>query len=153
MTRTQHLAALAMVLAVAACGRRPLIYEYQPVATQEWNATDTLRFHTPPAPRAGRYAVSVGLRASDMVAWRDVWLVLESRTRQNRHRDTLHIILASDRARWHTRGNVLHETEQSAAVLNLDSAQEAQLLVYHIMAHQALKGLTEVGVKAMALDH
>lgn len=151
MRRLRRLAAAA-ALALAACDGRPLMYEYQPVDVSEWTTTDTLRFDLPPAPRAGRYALSVGLRATDIIPWRDVWLVLESRTADVRHRDTLHILLASDRAHWHTRGTVLHETEQHAATLSLDSAQQAQLLVYHIMPEQALKGLTEVGVKAERLE-
>lgn len=122
------------------------MHEYQRVDSESWLCTDTLFFHLPPAPCDANFDLSVGVRTSDMIDVRDLWLVMESRT-DIRHRDTLHILLASDRAHWQTHGVVLHEVEQHATVLHLDSAQKADVLIYHIMSPQSIRGLTEVGIK------
>ena len=134
---------------LAACGERALLHAYQPVDADGWHVTDTLRFALPPSPRGQDYAVSVGVRATERIPYRDLWLVVESRI-MRRHRDTLHLLLASDRAHWQTGGVILHDIEDRAATIHLDSAQTGELLIYHIMSPQSVAGLTEVGVKVEA---
>lgn len=137
----------AFCAAMAACRDDVPLYEYQPVDTDGWGATDTLSFHLDAPETDTRYILSLGIRATERVDYRDLWLVLEQRT-DIRRRDTLHLILASDQAHWQTRGALLHELEEQVCETELPAGQPLDILVYHVMRRQDIAGLTEVGVKA-----
>ena len=132
---------------LTACRPRAIICAYQPVTIEGWQATDTLRFSLPQIPDTKPYAFSVGVRTIDRIPYRDLWLVMELRSDTITTRDTVYVLLASDRARWQTRGNILHEIEQPAATHQLCEGQQPEVLIYHIMSAQQMPGITDVGLK------
>lgn len=138
---------LAAIAAMVSCRPNVISYEYQPVDIQGWSATDTLRFHLSAVSATAPYTFSLGLRTIDRVPYRDIWLVMETRTDSATTRDTVYVLLASDLARWQTKGNILHEIEQQAATRQLHEGQQADILIYHIMSMQQMPGITEVGLK------
>ena len=146
----------AALVAISACTQRPLYYNYAPLPSEGWNARDTLRFLLPTTEETAAHSLSIGVRATDRITYRDLWLVAETRrtpidaqecSPQSRERDTIHVLLASDRGHWHTSGVVLHETEQFCTNITTSPHYSTQILIYHIMATQDIKGLSEIGVK------
>lgn len=139
-------AALCAAL-VAACQADTLYHTYQPVPSEGWQATDTLRFDLPERTDEGSGYVLVDLRVSEKVPYRLLRLVLEQRTDSFRLRDTLAIPLADNQGRWLARGTVLYEFESESIPLRMPSRQPRQLLLYHIMPCQTMPGVTEAGVR------
>ena len=145
--------AFISLMAMTACGKRAILHQYQPVDSEGWANTDTLRFHIPhihfsdDTEDKQPFSFSLGVRTMDHIPYRDLWLVMESRTETETHRDTVYILLASDRPRWQTQGNILHEIEQEVTTQTLHEGQQLDILVYHVMSRQNLPGITEVGLK------
>ena len=132
---------------VAACHTDTICHTFQPVPSEGWQATDTLRFDLPEWPDESSGHVLVGLRVSEKMDYRLLHLVLEQRTDSVRLRDTLAIPLADNQGRWLTRGTVLYEFESESVPLRLPSQQPRQLLLYHIMPRQTVSGVTEAGIR------
>ncbi len=149
--RLSYIILLAALLLCAACRPRTEFCNYQPVSTEGWESTDTLRFEFTPLTAGNAYLASLGLRFTDMMPYQDLWLVLERRIVQRRdtlaRRDTLHLPLGSDSGHWQVQGNVLHETDIPVDTFSLSDEQPVTFLVYHIMSRQSLPGITEVGLK------
>ena len=140
-------ALLPLLLLLPACRPRTLYHRYLPVDPRGWDVTDTLRFNLPPATSTRLHTISLGIRFTQHMPWRDLYLVIEQRTLQHR-RDTLHLFLANHTGRWQARGVVLHDRQAIVTAARLDTAHANTILVYHIMRTQRITGITEVGVKA-----
>lgn len=134
-------------LFVSSCTRRPAIYSYQPVNTSGWYSTDTLRYVMPELPHNGIYTLSLGARIGNRMPYNDLWLVLEQRYGADyRHRDTLHLELVKDER--YANGNILHTRESKVTTAHYTTQQmPVEFLVYHIMRHQNLTGIYEIGLK------
>lgn len=135
-------------LALSSCRQRPVLYDYVPVNPHGWQTTDTLRFTLPAVPADGDYTLSLGARYNSQFPYEDVWLVLEQRYLSVRRRDTLHLAMPTEKPTWQTNGIAYHEAEAPVTTTHLTPQQmPVELLVYHVMRHQCLTGITEVGVK------
>ena len=140
-------AGLAVVL-LGACRPRATYYNYQAVDAEGWMCTDTLRFVYDRLPEDSLCHMSIGLRCTNRLAMQDLWLVMEERTAlDERHRDTVHVVLSDDKGEWQGQGNILHEYEQAVATGSYSKRQmPIELLVYHVMRDQCLTGIREIGV-------
>ena len=135
-------------LALSSCRQRPVLYDYVPVEPHGWQTTDTLRFTLPAVPADGDYTFSLGTRFNSQYPYEDLWLVLEQRYLSVRRRDTLHLAMPTEKPTWQTNGIAFHEAEAPVTTTHLTPQQmPVELLVYHVMRHQCLTGITEVGVK------
>jgi len=155
-----HLLFIISSLALSSCRQRPVLYDYVPVNPHGWLTTDTLRFTLPAVPADGDYTFSLGTRFNSQYPYEDLWLVLEQRFvgagddaativgDECRHRDTLHLPMPTEKPTWQTNGIAFHEAEAPVTTTHLTPQQmPVELLVYHVMRHQCLTGITEVGVK------
>ena len=156
MRRIVHCSLFTLLAAafVAASCQRPLLYSYQPVAEEGWSCTDTLRFAMDELPANGTYALRVGVRCNNLFAYRNLWLVVERRIpSEANHRDTLQLDFSDETGTEFSSGNILHEQEQTVGVFRVRKPQQPiELLVYHVMEEQLLKGVTEVGVQVSLSD-
>lgn len=147
-------------LSLSSCRQRPVLYDYVPVNPHGWLTTDTLRFTLPAVPADGDYTFSLGTRFNSQYPYEDLWLVLEQRFvgagddaativgDECRRRDTLHLAMPTEKPTWRTNGIAFHEAEAPVTTTHLTPQQmPVELLVYHVMRHQCLTGITEVGVK------
>ena len=150
---------LLCALLLGAC-TRPALYEYAVVNPHGWLTTDTIRFTLLQVPRDGDYTLSLGVRYNHLVPYADLWLVVEQRyvgegdapvTRvgeECRCRDTLHLAMPVAVNLWQSNGSVFHVSEAPAVTAHFTARQmPVKLLVYHVMNHQCLTGIMEVGVK------
>ncbi len=143
-----YLLFIISLLALSSCRQRPVLYDYVPVEPHGWLTTDTLRFTLPAVPADGDYTLSLGARYNSQFPYEDVWLVLEQRYLSVRRRDTLHLSMPTEMPTWQTNGIAYHEAEAPVTTTHLTPQQmPVELLVYHVMRHQCLTGITEVGVK------
>lgn len=143
-----HLLFIISSLALSSCRQRPVLYDYVPVNPHGWLTTDTLRFTLPAVPADGDYTFSLGTRFNSQYPYEDLWLVLEQRYLSVRRRDTLHLAMPTEKPTWLTNGIAFHEAEAPVTTTHLTPQQmPVELLVYHVMRHQCLTGITEVGVK------
>lgn len=138
------------------CRPRTLFYEFQPVTTEGWCCTDTLRFAPLSVPEEGGYSLNLVVRFGNRFQYRDLWMVVEQRLQEvgakHRmhylpHRDTVHLVLANEEGKWLTPGVVAHEEDAFVGQLHLLETETLEVLVYHIMSEQELQGLTEVGIR------
>lgn len=143
-----YLLFIISLLALSSCRQRPVLYDYVPVEPHGWLTTDTLRFTLPAVPADGDYTFSLGTRFNSQYPYEDLWLVLEQRYLSVRRRDTLHLAMPTEKPTWQTNGIAFHEAEAPVTTTHLTPQQmPVELLVYHVMRHQCLTGITEVGVK------
>ena len=140
--------AVAAVLVFMGCHERRPYHHYQSVNAPQWAMTDTMRFTQDQIEREGDYTVGVGVRVNDHFAYRNLWLVVEQRSKKGlvRHRDTVNMILADSKGTWLTQGVVLHETEETVGKTRLERDEAYEFLVYHIMSKQQLVGVKDVGL-------
>ena len=143
-----------LLLAVAPCllfsgCERPALYSYQSVAADGWWCTDTLRFETDNLTAHKTYVLRAGVRCNNSYAFQNLWLVVERRVpSEENHRDTLQLLLTDDRTLDFSSGSIVHEKEQTIGTFRVrQSQQPIELLVYHVMEEQLLKGVEEVGVQ------
>ena len=143
-----YLIILLSAFLCAACGSRPLLYSYQTVNEEGWMCTDTVRFAVDGLSAAGTYDLRVGVRCNNLYAYQNLWLVVERRTASApNHRDTLQLQLIDEASGELTASNILHTQEQTVGTFSVRQPQQPiELLVYHVMEEQLLKGVTEVGV-------
>lgn len=141
--------AITTVVAIMGChGRRPY-HHYQSVGTSRWTMTDTMRFTPENIEYEGDYTVGVGVRVNEHFAYRNLWLVVEQRSKKGpvrAHRDTVNMILTDSKGTWLTQGVVLHEVEETVGRTRLEKDEAYEFLVYHIMSNQQLEGVTDVGL-------
>lgn len=151
MRRIVHCSLFTLLAAtfVATSCQRPLLYSYQPVAEEGWLCTDTIRFVMDELPPDSTYALRAGVRCNNLFAYQNLWLVVERRMpSEARHRDTVQFVFTDDVGVGFSSSNILHEQEQPVCTFRVrQSKQPIELLVYHVMEKQLLKGVTEVGVR------
>lgn len=142
------LAATTLVALIGCHERRPY-HHYLPVTAPYWAMTDTMRFTLEDIVYEGDYNIGVGVRVNEHFAYRNLWLVVEKRSKTGlvpAHRDTMNLILTDSKGTWLTQGVVLHEVEDTVAKTHLDSDEAYEFLVYHIMSDQQVEGVTDVGL-------
>ena len=141
MRHCHHLPLLMLLVAsiLTACRRDCLFYAYQPVSSQGWGKTDTLRF-TLQAPAEARY--EIGMRVKENYPYENAIIVVERRDSADtwRHRDTVDMAVSMDA------GVVLHSVIEEAFTDSMPSGT-IQVLMYHVMPRFLLPGITEVGLK------
>lgn len=142
---------LLMALCLAACGRKPVAYEYRATPPDGWEPGDTLRFRIDTVRHAGIYTLSIRLRtaASVRYPYQTLWLGVRQRWR-NPDRVTLDTIACSLYA---PDGNVtghgvsLYQYEQDCGQLPLAVGDCGEISVFHLMSHPVLPGIREVGIR------
>ena len=72
---------LSLALTAVLLGCRPStpLCEYHPVNPRGWSTLDTLRFQLPPDSVSTRRTISLGVRFTERVEYRGLWLVVEQR--------------------------------------------------------------------------
>lgn len=140
---------LSLVLTAVLLGCRPStpLCEYHSVNPRGWSTLDTLRFQLRADCVSTQRTISLGVRFTERVEYRDLLLVVEQRGQAvAAHRDTLCLPLAGEDGRWFVEGNVYHEVRGECATLQTTAGQPLELLLYHIMPEQNILGFTEAGV-------
>ena len=149
--RLCHLCSLlvgGLLLCCFSCRNNVRLYSYQPVDPHGWSCTDTLRFEVSADSVATLRTFSLGIRFTELMDYRELWLVLEQRSSERLpRRDTLYLPLAHENGKWEATGVICHQTEVICTAALTPSLQPLELLVYHIMPEQNIHGITEVGVK------
>lgn len=139
---------LSLALTAVLLGCRPStpLCEYHSVDPRGWSTLDTLRFQLPPDSVSTRRTISLGVRFTERVEYRGLWLVVEQRGLAAAHRDTMFLPLAGEDGRWLVPGAVYHEVRGECATLQTPAGQPLELLLYHIMPEQNILGFIEAGV-------
>lgn len=146
---------LLVVLSVAACGDKPVAYDYCATPVEGWEPGDTLRFRIDTIRRSGDYELSLGVRtsASTPYPFQSLWLVV----RQHWHNperlvlDTLECRLTDEKGDVAGRGISLYQYDLPWKRVRLEAGDCADFSVYHIMRRELLPGITDVGVKVSGL--
>ena len=145
---TRHLIALLPFLCLA-CNRPALVHSYLPVSEEGWRRTDTLVFPLPPSPTETRYSLCIGLRLHNRFPYREVWLAVEHRMEGENDwtRDTLCLPLSDDEGHLVGQGINLLQYEIPAGSLHMPAEQAGELRIHHLMRHETLPHIMEVGIK------
>lgn len=144
-----------LLLCCLSCRNSVRLYSYQPVDLHGWSCTDTIHFELPADSAAVLHTYSLGVRFTEQIAYRGLWLVLEQRgvptgepvQQPPYRRDTLYLPLTRDNGTWMASGIVYHEAQAICTAAHTTPHVPLTLLVYHIMPKQEISGILEVGLK------
>ena len=130
----------ASVLLFVACATDRQYHQYQHVNSEGWDKNDTVRFipDTPlPTDRASQ--CHIGIRHDDSYPYRDIWLAIGH--------DTVHVYLADKDGNWI--GDGIGQMRQLEVPINLHHATDSitRIDVTHIMEHNPLPGLHNIGLR------
>lgn len=140
------LLSLALTAVLLGCRPSTPLCEYHSVDPRGWSTLDTLRFQLRADSASTQRTVSLGVRFTERVEYRGLWLVVEQRGQAITHRDTMYLELAGKDGRWYVPGAVYHEMRAECTTLQTPAGQPLELLLYHIMPEQNILGFTEAGV-------
>jgi gliding motility-associated lipoprotein GldH len=140
------------LVTLVSCKRDALLYVYNPVDSEGWSRQDTLSFDIDSVPVSGMYTISLGLRFTDRMPYRQISLVLEQRLYDTGdiftlRCDTLNMFLSDSLSRWKAQGNSLYGREDIVRAAQLVQGQHIEWRVYHIMIPSMVPGITDVGLK------
>lgn len=151
--KAKSLTALLLLLVVlTACQQRTSYHHYQPTDPDGWQRTHALRFCLPPAPAAGRYALTVGLRYTPAFPYQGLWIEATtslSNPAEPVRVDTLYFPISSttDPTRPLGQGITLIQHEEPLFTLSLRRQQQATVTLRHIMTRELLPNLRDVGLR------
>ncbi|MCR5180093.1 MAG: gliding motility lipoprotein GldH [Bacteroidaceae bacterium] len=133
---------------VAACDPPARLHTYLPVDPNGWSCKDTLHFTLKADSVSTLRTFSLGANFTESQVYKGVWLVLEQRSMNHTpRRDTMYLPLAHENGKWEAQGIITHVTEGVCTAAHTFPMQPTQLLVYHIMPQQEIRGFVAIGVK------
>lgn len=139
---------LTLFLGVSSCDKYTLLYQYQPIAGQIWNKTDTLDFICPEFPNDTTAQLHLCIRYKAKVQQKGVWIVLEQDFEhpQYKRRDTIYCQLTTDLGQPLGKGINHVAREYEAGNLLYHKNQKGKFRLYHIMHQDDIKGITDIGL-------
>ena len=130
----------ASALLLVACGTDIHYHKYLHINSEGWDKSDTMRFipHTPLSTNQ-QYEYHIGIRHDDSYPYSDIWLTIGT--------DTAHIYLADKNGNWI--GNGIGQIRQLEVPIYLNNTADSitQISVIHLMEHNPLPGLHNIGLR------
>ncbi len=142
-------AVVSLATAFFGCTRRPAVSEYRSTPLDGWETGETLTFDIDSLRCEGNYLLSLGVRTSAARKFPYKQLILE--VRQNWHEplmsrtDTLTFDIATHTSRERS-GISISRYEQPCTTLPLPQGARGTITVRHLMRHNFLPGISEVGI-------
>lgn len=138
----------ATCLLLIACTDGTMLHTYKPLPQEGWDRSDTLVFDIPQAETDIDGTLTVGLRTAAHVGMQSIALAVElCDAKGNCHRNTLHYPLTDSDGNALAKGVNHHQYETQHLPLHLKKGQQTTVRIHHLMTHDTMVGITEVGIK------
>jgi len=144
---TRFLIAIAMCLALAACGRPDTSYAgFADIPADGWAYADTLDIEPtlPDSVTVGRLAVAV--RHTNGYEYRNLWLEIATPMLDSVTADTVNVQLADDYGRWYGRGVGVSYMTADTLPGSYCLTRGRAVRVRHVMRVDTLPGIEQVGL-------
>lgn len=136
-------------LTLAACTDDTLLHSYKPLSKEGWDRHDTIRFDLPKADTDIDGTLFIGLRTTANISYQDIVLAVEQHLEKPfaYQCDTIRYPLTD------TEGNALkegvnhHQYETQHLPLHMQKGQSGSISIHHLMRHEVILGITELGIK------
>lgn len=127
---------------------------YEPVELDGWGRNDTTRYCVP-RQGEGKYAMQLGLRATQAYPYKTVSLIVEWKVIPNKERsasrvaaDTVVCRIIDDKGRLSGKSGVSSsELLQHVSSFRLNRGDSLFVTVRHIMSRDLLPGISDVGIQ------
>lgn len=144
---------LTLLMGVSSCDNNTLLHQYSPIHQQVWNKTDTLDIPFPELPNDTTAQVFLCMRKKSQLPLKGVWIVVEQdfTNPDFKKRDTVYCRLMNDKGQPVGKGinNIVSEYE--AGDLHYQKKQQGKFRIYHIMRSEYIRGITDIGLRIIAL--
>ena len=140
------LAAVAVMIAVASCVRKIEYSEYRNVDGAGWEYGDTLVYEAALGDSVQRGDLALVVRHSDAYAYSNIWLEIDTDSRDSIAADTFDIELADIYGNWHGRGLGLSYQCVDTVLRGIELRDSSRITVRHIMRLETLPNIEQVGV-------
>lgn len=135
-------ASLLLTVCLIGCQGNTLYHVYQPVESAGWDKGDTLYFVLPrPLAATDGENWQIGIRHQDSYPYQDIWLTVDG--------DTVHLKLTNKDGRWSGNGiGGIRQFYEDIPVPSLCTRTDSirQIKVTHLMKHNPLPGICNVGI-------
>lgn len=133
----------------AACTSGTVLHSYKPVPVGGWERHDTVRFDLPRVEKDIDGILFIGLRTAAHVGIQDVVLAVEQRfeSPSTFRLDTIRYPLSDAEGFALTPGVNHHQYEDLQLPIRLLKGQSGTVSIRHLMSHEAISGITEVGIR------
>jgi gliding motility-associated lipoprotein GldH len=143
-----------IALTLAACTDGTLLHSYKPLPKEGWDRHDTIRFEVPQVETDIEGTLFIGLRTTANIGYQDIVLAVEQRydAPSAYQCDTIHYPLADAEGYALTSGVNFHQYETQHIPINLQKGQSCSISIHHLMRHEVMHGIKEVGIKVGKLN-
>lgn len=141
---------LALSLTIAACNNSDtLLHSYKPLPTEGWDRRDTVCFDLPTPKKDINGTLFIGLRTTANVGYQDIVIAVEQHLEKpfTFRCDTIRYPLTDAEGFALSQGVNHHQYETQHLPIHLQKGQSGSVSIHHLMRHEVIKGITEVGIK------
>ena len=138
------------------CSRRPVIHHYEQVMVDGWTPGDTVKFYIDSLKHSGNYEPIIGIRTSVSVLYpyRSLWLAVRQQWHNPEYErtDTIECLLTDDNGDTMGNGVSIYQHTFPQEPIYLEQGNTAEISISHIMRHDMLPGITEIGLRLQPTD-
>ena len=136
-------------LSLTACTGGTVFHRYKPLPAEGWDRRDTVRFDLPKAETDIDGTLFIGLRTAANISYQDVVLAVEQHfeTPSSYRCDTVRYPLADAEGFALSPGVNHHQYETQHLPIHLQKGQNGSVRIHHLMRHETLPDITEVGIR------
>ena len=134
---------------LSACTGGTVLHSYKPLPAEGWERCNTVCFDIPKAEADIDGSLFIGLRTAAHIGIEEVVLAVEqySETSGLLRRDTVRYPLNDDEGNALTGGVNYHQYENRQLPILLQKDKSAAVRIHHLMTHEVISGITEVGIR------
>lgn len=138
-----------IALSLAACTDSTLLHRYKPLPAEGWDRSDTVCFELPKAEADIDGTLFIGLRTKASIGYRDIVLAVEQHLEAPAayRCDTVRYPLTDAEGFALSPGVNHHQYETQQLPFHLQKGESGTVRIHHLMRHEVISGITEVGIK------
>lgn len=136
-------------LLLASCTDGMVLHCYKPLPKGGWERCDTVYFDVPQQSKDIDGTLFIGLRTKSQLGFRDIVLAVEQclDAPAAYKCDTICYPLTDAEGNALTGGVNNHQFETLHLPLRLKKGQSGTIRIHHLMTHEVIFGITEIGIK------
>ncbi len=135
---------------ILSCTGGTVFHSYKPLSAEGWDRCDTICFDIPKSVRdIHDGTLAIGLRTVAYVGIQDIVLAVEQRngTGLISRCDTVRYPLNDTEGNALTKGVNHHQYEDRQLPFQQKEGQIVTICIHHLMTHETMHGITELGIK------
>ena len=138
-----------LLSSLMSCTGGTVFHSYKPLPKEGWERRDTVCFDVPQQEKNIRGTLTVGLRTTANIGIQDIVLAVEQcdETGAICRCDTVRYPLTDAEGNALAGGVNIHQYETQHLPFLLRKGKSTSVRIHHLMRHEDISGITEVGIK------